>query len=676
MQVLRIAACLTVTGLASTDNSFVADNRPISKVTTLLKDMLDQLEKEAADDQKIYDNMACWCTTNDGDKAKSIADAEAHIKSLSTKIEELTATSARLNEEINTLSKEVRANKAALSTATKVREDEIAAFNSEEQSDLETIATLGSAIDTLQKHQGGSSFVQVQTALKRGLEKHAGIFDGVLSPSERKAAAAFMQSTDLDYFDKTSQPGGGNSYAPQSGQIFGILQQMKETFEGDLSNAQKEELAAQKSYEELKAAKEEEIAAGQAQISTKTEELADTDSKNAQAKTDLEDTRNTMSADQEFLMKLKEQCALTDKEFEERVKTRQVEMQACSKALQVLSSDEAMDLMKRTFSLVQAEAAMTSERRSEASNLLSIAAKKLQSPRLAALAMAVKLDAFTKVKKAIDDLVNQLLQDKADEIKHKHFCTDELNSNQLQTEEKQRQKADLEARIEDLQMNIDELAKAIATLKAEVGDLQLQLKRAGEDREAQNKEFQMTVTDQRQSQKMLQAALDILASFYKKAAMLQGSQEPAGPPPPAGFKEYKNNAQSGGVMSMIEQIIADTQAMEAEAIKAETDSSAAYATLVAETKASIDQKAKEIANKSGTKAKLEGDLVDTKTNKDEVVIELEDLASSKAELHTACDYVLLNFDIRQKARDEEVEALRQAKAILSGAKFEAFLQGK
>jgi hypothetical protein len=659
--------CLAASALASD----ASDNRPISKVTTLLKDMLTQLEKETADDQKIYDNMACWCTTNDAAKAKAISDAEAKIKALGTKIEELTALSAQLNEEIAQLNKEVAANQKALATATKNREDELASFNAEERNMLDTISTLGGAIDTLSKHQGGS-LIQVKAALKSGLARPG--VDSVLSPSERSAAAAFVQSTDLDYFDKTSQPGGGNSYAPQSGAIFGVLQQLKETFEGDLSTAQKEELAAQKAYEELKAAKEAEIAAGQAQIATKTQELADTDEKNAQAKQDLEDTTNTMTADQEFLAKLKEQCSLTDKEFEERVKERNNEMEAVSKALQVLSSDDAMDLMSRTFSLVQATAMMTSERRSQASQVLTAAAQQLHSPKLAALALRVKLDAFTKVKKAIDDLVAQLLQDKADEIKHKDFCTSELNTNQLQTEEKTRQKADLQSKIEDLTMNIEELAKAIAQLKAEVGDLQLNLKRAGEDREAQNKEFQTTVTDQRQAQKMMQAALDLLAGFYKKEALLQAKQEPAGPPPPAGFKSYKNNAQSGGVMSMIEQIIKDTEAMEAEAIKAETESSNAYAVFAAETKASVDEKAKDIANKEGTKAKLEDELVETKQSKDEVIQELTDLAAYNAELHTSCDYVLKNFDIRQKARDEEVEALKQAKAILSGAKFEAFLQ--
>merc|ERR1719281_866961 len=87
-----------------------AKNRPITKVVTLLKDMLKQLEKESEEDQEIYDSMACWCTTNDKDKVKSIDDAEAKITQLEDKIEELTATSARLTTEIETLEKEIAAN--------------------------------------------------------------------------------------------------------------------------------------------------------------------------------------------------------------------------------------------------------------------------------------------------------------------------------------------------------------------------------------------------------------------------------------------------------------------------------------------------------------------------------------------------------------------------------------
>merc|ERR1711871_1088063 len=346
-------------------------------------------------------------------------------------------------------------------------------------------------------------------------------------------------------------------------------------------------------------------------------------------------------------------------------------------ALAVLTSDDAHDLFTKTFnpSLVQKESAMHSERRTQASKLLSQLAKKLENPRLATLAVRVRLDAFTRVKKAIDDMVAQLLKEKEDEIKHKDFCVEEFNTNQLQTEKKDREKEDLLAKVEDLELTIKTLSDNIDTLKGEIAEMQVQMKRAGEDREKENKDFQQTVADQRASQKLLQAALNILKGFYEKkeAALLQ-KQEPAGPPPPPGFKDYKKNAAAGGVMGMIQQIINDAKAMEAEAIRAEEDAQKAYEDFVKETNGSIEAKCKDIVNKSETKAKAEADLVEAKENKEAVMLELEQLANYKAELHSSCDFVMKNFEIRQTARDEEIEALKQAKAILSGAKFEAFLQ--
>ena len=62
------------------------------------------------------------------------------------------------------------------------------------------------------------------------------------------------------------------------------------------------------------------------------------DVKLANSKEDPEDTRNTLSADEKFLMDLKEKCQMTDQEWEERQRTRQEEMAAVSKALAIPSS--------------------------------------------------------------------------------------------------------------------------------------------------------------------------------------------------------------------------------------------------------------------------------------------------------------------------------------------------
>ena len=111
--------------------------------------------------------------------------------------------------------------------------------------------------------------------------------------------------------------------------------------------------------------------------------------------------------------------------------------------------------------------------------------------------------------------------------------------------------------------------------------MQTQLKRAGEDREKENADFQTTVADQRATQALLTKALDVLKGVYAKKELFQlkARQEPAGPPPPPGFKKYEKSGGAGGVMGMIEQIIRDAKQLEAEAIQAETDSQKAYSAL-------------------------------------------------------------------------------------------------
>merc|ERR1719343_1587406 len=239
--------------------------------------MLKQLEKEAEEDEEIYDKMACWCETNDKEKTKSIAEAEERIEDLTTKIEELTAESVRLSTEIKNLEREVATNQDSLAKATALREKQLAEFNAEEKDLLESISALKAAVTVLSKHHGESllqmprsHMLGVAATLQQEMTKHASLLQGVLSPSERRAAGAFVQAP-ADYFD--ASPTFKQSYAPQSGEIYGILKQMQETFESNLSASQQEELANQKAYEELKAAKEAEIAAGQAQIDTKTDEL-------------------------------------------------------------------------------------------------------------------------------------------------------------------------------------------------------------------------------------------------------------------------------------------------------------------------------------------------------------------------------------------------------------------
>jgi len=645
-------------------------NRPVSKVINILKNMIAQLEKEGEEDEEVYQGMSCWCTTNEEATTQAIAAGESRDNDLVAAIEEFTANSARLNTEIANLNKEIAKNEEALDSATALRRKQLAEFNAEEKDMLQTITSLKGAVIALSKHHEAAflqtsqsdqemAMMKAVVSIQHALKKHADMLAEVVTPHQRKVVAALSQT-------QTKQP--------QSGEIFGILKAMKESFETNLAQAQKDESEDNSGYEDLKAAKEEEIAAGKEQSDTKTNELADTDEKNAQSKQDLEDTRNTLAADNDYLANLKETCRNADQEYEERTKTRQLEIMATSKALSFLSSDEAHDLFTRTFNFIQKESILQSSKRTQVAKVLQAAANKSQDPRLSTLAIKARVNGMDGVKKTISDMVDKLVQEKEDEIKHRDFCIKEIGQNERDTSSKNRDKDDLEAKIDDLKSRIEELTRAIDDLKAAIADASLQLKHAGENREKANNEFQVLVADQRATQKLLTKALEILKGFYDKAALAQTSSKATGPPPPQGFKTHEKNKQSGGVMGMMQEIIDDAKTLEAEATRDEEQAQKDYEEFTVETNASLDAMNLDLTNKSESRAKTEGDKVEAETEHEAVVGELAGLAASNSDLHKSCDYTMKNFDARQGTRDDEVEALKQAIAIFSGASFAAFLQ--
>lgn len=351
---------------------------------------------------------------------------------------------------------------------------------------------------------------------------------------------------------------------------------------------------------------------------------------------------------------------------------RAEEIQAVSEALAILSSDDAHDTFTKTFNFLQVN--QQQETRAEAVAVLLAAAAKSGDPKLAALATATRLDAFTKVIAAIDGMSAALQKEKEDDIKHKDFCVEQLNQNDRAQDLKARDLDELNANIADLTATIDSLSNSIATLQAEVAEMQTQLKRAGEDREVENADFQKTVSDQRATQKLLTSALNVLKAVYAKSSFVQKGTDPAGPPPPSGFKTYKKAGGAGGVTGMLEQIIADAKQLEADAIKAETDSQKAYESFVKDTNKGVEDRNRDETNKSSEKAQAEVDKTAAEEGRGAAENEQQQNKNEEADLHKSCDFTTQNFDLRQAALDQEMDALKQAKAILSGSSFTAFLQ--
>merc|ERR1719389_858398 len=94
-----------------------------------------------------------------------------------------------------------------------------------------------------------------------------------------------------------------------------------------------------------------------------------------------------------------------------------------------------------------------------------------------------------------------------------------------------------------------------------------------------------------------------------------------------------------------------------------------YAEVVSTTTASIEAGRESIAEKEKQVASTEGEKSETEESQLANQAELDKLAELLQGIHNQCDYILKYFDIRQKSRAEEIEAIGEAKAILSGADF-------
>jgi len=725
---------------------------PITRVINMLQKMKAELEKEAAKESEMYDKMVCWCETSEKEKTKAVKDAEAKDIDLSSQIESRSARFGELSVEIATLKKQIAKDTETLKQATAIREKETGAFRGEEKDMVQAVTNLKNAIAVLSRHQ--SSFIQADGSLRSGIAallndlalKHELLLAArdtsragtrtepvLLSVDGTKSSAQAMLNQALpDLTLNTAatlpveiaqqvvakaagasqgtflqQPGMYKSYNTRSSRIFGILNQMLEDFESQLSDAQKAEIKAQADYVELARSKEAQIAKGKERLDEMEMEHSANQKALSDAKEDLELTRKQRSEDVEFLRNLRLTCNDLDAQWAERSKTRSEETKAVAEAISILTDDDNKEALDKTISFIQEKrdsAAQTASERSvrakaaavlrraaplfdrDNADLISdwsaLASVKLgrrsglgsfttpddAHSRLSTLAMAMQLDSFTKVKEMMDKMVAELKDQQKDEAEFKEYCTSKLNENEKTTYVKTEEKEDLEAKIEGLETMIAQLQKEIEANQESITEAQTDIKRASETREKENAEFQTTISDQRATQNILKKALTRLRDFYKPAASALLLQRRARQTPPVQFTKYAKNSGASPVLGMIEQIVEESVQLEKEATSTEAAAQADYETLLKDSNDMINALAKAITKRKDSIAKARLDLADSSSNLDSTNGELESLAASKTDLHGQCDFVLKNFDVRQEARLQEIEAIQQAKAFLDGMK--------
>merc|ERR1719271_251043 len=124
------------------------------------------------------------------------------------------------------------------------------------------------------------------------------------------------------------------------------------------------------------------------------------------------------------------------------------------------------------------------------------------------------------------------------------------------------------------------------------------------------------------------------------------------PPPPETFGAYqKKDGKSNGVIGLMEMMIKDLKTDHSDAEYAEETAQKDYEKLMAASQKSREQMAESITEKESANAEWGEKIETAKTDQASTTDPLE------------------NYDARKEARTNEVEGLKNAKAVLSGASF-------
>jgi len=699
---LMFGAQATVTVNADTDE---AGANPIRKIVTLLQDMQKEIEAEGAKEKELYDKFMCFCSGGEEELQKTIADAAADVATLTGKLEEEKAEKSGLEGDLVKHKADMAAATADLEKATALRGKE-SEENAADLADQETnYASVSGAIPALEKGMGAASLLQANPSLKPGLKKAIAAAQSI-SAEEKQDITAFLEQKD--------------TYSPVSGQIVGILKSMSDEMEKTIADLKTAEEEAAKGFADLKAAKSTEIEAADEAIESKTKRVGALALEIVQSADGKEDAEKEGADATKMLATLDEDCKKKKETYAAVSKTRAEEVSAISETISILNDDDALDVFKkavpsallqrsttRKFGFLQGKNMAPTDRLRRAADIIASAAEFHRSPKLDFLSLSMKSQLkhtskgavdFSAIVKMVDEMVGVLEAEEADDTKHKEWCTAELGASADEQKDTEGKIASIGSSIAEATDEAATLAEDIKTLQAKVVDLDHDVAVATEQRKADHAEYLETIALTEAAMSLIGKAKNRMQKFYNPAlykpepkvelsaedkivANLGGASfvqvhrhgKLVAPKFEGAFLQQQSyqpkTEKSGGALALMDSLVADLKSSLGEAEYEEKTAATGYGDLMADSQASRASDNKAISDKSAAKADLESKIVSMKESEALTQDSLKNVMAYISELHGSCDFIMDNFELRSNARTNEIEGLKKAKAVLSGASY-------
>jgi len=469
-------------------------------------------------------------------------------------------------------------------------------------------------------------------------------------------------------------------------------------------------------------AKGKEVAALQTSIEVKLARVGDLGVGIATMTNDHEDTVEALRDDKKFRADLEKNCAQREKVHEEEMNLRAQETLALADTIKVLNDDDALELFKKTLpsgsaSLMQVQEG-SSALRARAREALTKSSSQLKPGERSGLdfillALRGEKIGFDKVIKLIDDLVATLKQEQLDDDNKREYCAFELDKTDDRRKQLEDTIADLATLIDESEEAIAKLAAEIQALKSSIAALDKSVAQATEQRQAENAEFKDLMSSNSASKDVILFAKNRMNKFYNpklykappKRDLSEGDQiyvntggdipteapggiantgitalvqlashkAAPGPPPEVAAAYTKKSGEKGGVIAMMDLLVADLDKEMNEAKVEEKNAQEEYEQTMSDSADKRRQDSKSLTDKESAKADLTSSLEQSQGEKKSTEKKHMDTMRYLGNLHSECDWLLKYFEVRKTSRADEMDALGNAKAVLNGADY-SFLQ--
>merc|ERR1719316_1382092 len=625
--------------------------------------------------------------------AAAIENAKQLIDELSKSILELKGRLGSYVAEIAKLEKDVAETKQAIEEAEEQRKKENADYLKKKAALELGLANLEKAIKVLAEAtvdatpnlqkpdpnrdaQAETKLLTIMAGVRSAMRNYNHFGEGSRTVNDGDVAAvkSFMSRPTALLIRTGANPAAG-TYTSQSGQIQGILAQMKDDFEHELESSAEEEDAAASSHAELMETKREDLALLEKTL-TKTTLAQGNDKKQlAEDSQEREETQAQLKTDEAFFAETKESCKAKADQWAGRARSRTEELAAIDKALAVLTSPESKAIFERSANtLVQLTSTQSSPERTKAYNLLKSVATKAGSLRLAAIATSVQTTwHFDAVIADIDKMIVALREEEKADIAHRDWCESQSGAANSKNENLEYDKEQLEQKKERANNKKAELEAEVEKTESEMEDLQKAMDEALENRNKEHEAFKQAMQDDADAVMLIGKAIEALNSFYAPK-LLQQPEYTTNPDtaPEAKFSSNEGRkSEGGGVIAILSMIKEDIEKEMKTTRADEAEDLAAYKKLYKESAASmkaLEEKkvtlGQDIAGKMKEISEIEAVLGDKDASKKAT----DDLLES---LKPNCDWISRTFDTRMEKRKAEMEGLANAKSVLAGAAPEA-----